>query len=85
ERATKVKLASKLAREYKDVQVLPPVLQAAGAGAGPKRPAGPSAGAAPGPAAGPSAGPKLITGGDNVNDPGADTAAPAAPRALVKF
>ncbi|WOO81407.1 Pre-mRNA-splicing factor PRP46 [Vanrija pseudolonga] len=84
ERATKVKLASKLAREYKDVQVLPPVLQAAGAGAGPKRPAAAGAAAA-GPAAGPSAGPKLITGGDSLRDPGADTAAPSAPRALVKF
>lgn len=40
--SNKIKLATKLATEYKDVQTLPPVLQAQQTGpAGPKRP-GPS-------------------------------------------
>lgn len=39
----KIKLATKLAIEYKDVQTLPPILQAQQTGpAGPKRPTQPS-------------------------------------------
>lgn len=39
----KIKLATKLAIEYKDVQTLPPILQSQQAGpAGPKRPKQPS-------------------------------------------
>ena len=56
----KIKLASKLATEYKDVQTLPTVLAGQGAGpAGPKRPA-----AAAGPGSIPSGGQgmKLIGG-----------------------
>ena len=41
----KIKLASKLAAEYKDVQTLPPILAGQQAGpAGPKRPAAPATG-----------------------------------------
>lgn len=40
----KIKLSTKLAAEYRDVQTLPPVLAGQQAGpAGPKRPAGPAA------------------------------------------
>lgn len=43
-RRNKIKLSTKLAAEYRDVQTLPPVLAGQQAGpAGPKRPAGPGA------------------------------------------
>ena len=59
-RAHKIKLATKLAAEYKDVQTLPPILQSQQAGpAGPKRPAQANGGPAVG-GAGP--GVKLIGG-----------------------
>ncbi|WVF68480.1 pre-mRNA-splicing factor PRP46 [Kwoniella sp. CBS 6097] len=82
-RANKIKLASKLAAEYKDVQVLPPILAGQTAGpAGPKRPAG----GAPGPAVpGPVAGQKLIGGVEAAETSGSGAAPAAEPRALVKF
>ncbi|KAK6908475.1 pre-mRNA-splicing factor PRP46 [Kwoniella mangroviensis CBS 8507] len=82
-RANKIKLASKLAAEYKDVQTLPPILASQQGPAGPKRPAaangnGPSA-------PGPQAGQKLI-GGPEAATLTSNTSAPAAePRSLVKF
>lgn len=61
-RRAKLKLASKLAAEYRDVQTLPPVLQAQQAGpSGPKRPD--SSANSSGGTAGP--GVKLIGGLDN--------------------
>ncbi|WVQ79211.1 pre-mRNA-splicing factor PRP46 [Cryptococcus sp. DSM 104549] len=79
-RANKIKLATKLAIEYKDVQTLPPILQTQQAGpVGPKRPA-PAAGPA---AAGP--GVKLI-GGPEEAPSSSSAAGPAVePRSLVKF
>jgi pleiotropic regulator 1 len=73
ERATKAKIAAKVAAEYRDVQTLPAAL--ASAGAGPKKPA------APAPAA---PGVKLIAGPE-AETTSAGTAGPAAPRSLVKF
>ncbi|ORX37733.1 WD40-repeat-containing domain protein [Kockovaella imperatae] len=80
--ATRIKLATKLAAEFKDVQTLPPVLAAQQAGpAGPKRPAQP---AANGGGAGP--GVKLIGGPETASSSTSGSAAAAAePRLLVKF
>ncbi|KAK8849658.1 pre-mRNA-splicing factor PRP46 [Kwoniella newhampshirensis] len=82
-RANKLKLASKLATEYKDVQTLPPILQAQQAGpAGPKRP-----GQTPGPAAsGPAVPGQKLIGGPDAEPTSSSAPGPAAePRALVKF
>ncbi|WWD20286.1 pre-mRNA-splicing factor PRP46 [Kwoniella shandongensis] len=82
-RANKLKLASKLATEYKDVQTLPPILQAQQTGpAGPKRP-GQSTGPAPGPALVP--GQKLIGGLEAESTSSSATGPTADPRSLVKF
>ncbi|RSH93295.1 pre-mRNA-splicing factor prp46 [Saitozyma podzolica] len=76
-KANKVKFASKVAAEYRDVQTLPPVLQSQSAGpAGPKKPAaGPIVGAGPGV--------KLI-GGPEESAPSSNPPA-SEPRSLVKF
>ncbi|ORY34752.1 WD40-repeat-containing domain protein [Naematelia encephala] len=75
DRANKIKLATKLAIEYRDVQTLPPVLASQQAGpAAPKRPATP---------AGAGAGVKLITGPGGLSS--SASSASAEPRALVKF
>ncbi|CAD6568717.1 MAG: pre-mRNA-splicing factor prp46 [Tremellales sp. Tagirdzhanova-0007] len=76
-KAHHLKLASKLAKEYRDVQILPPILQSQQAGPqGPKR---------PGPLAG-SAGPgvKLI-GGPEAGSTESSAQPASEPRALVKF
>jgi pleiotropic regulator 1 len=89
----KIKLASKLAAEYKDVQTLPPILAGQQAGpAGPKRPAAPATG---------GQGVKLIGGPEDFTyvplstqkrklivrtaGPKSTGAGPAEPRSLVKY
>ncbi|ODN72948.1 pre-mRNA-splicing factor PRP46, variant [Cryptococcus amylolentus CBS 6039] len=80
-RANKIKFATKLGIEYKDVQTLPPILQSQTAGpAGPKRPSQ-AAIAAPGAAA---AGVKLIGGPEARSTSSSGPQAPE-PQALVKF
>ncbi|KAK1923597.1 nuclear mRNA splicing, via spliceosome-related protein [Papiliotrema laurentii] len=76
--ASKIKLSTKLALEYKDVQTLPPVLASQQAGpAGPKRPNQPA------PVAGAANGIKLIGGPEAA--PTSSSSVAAEPRALVKF
>ncbi|KAL7425127.1 pre-mRNA-splicing factor prp46 [Cryptotrichosporon argae] len=77
--ANKIKLATKLAAEYKDVQTLPPALQAQAGPAGPKRAAAASSVPANG-------GVKLITGLEDAGSTSSSTfSAASEPRALVKF
>ncbi|WWD04577.1 pre-mRNA-splicing factor PRP46 [Kwoniella europaea PYCC6329] len=82
-RANKIKLASKLAAEYKDVQTLPPILASQQGPTGPKRPAAANGNgsSAPGPQAGQKliGGPEAATSSSNTSDPAAE------PRSLVKF
>ncbi|KIR33268.1 pre-mRNA-splicing factor PRP46 [Cryptococcus deuterogattii MMRL2647] len=81
-RANKIKLATKLAIEYKDVQTLPPILQSQQAGpAGPKRPKQPSITVSG--AAGPNV--KLIGGPETETASSSTPEAVAEPRSLVKF
>ncbi|EIW71516.1 hypothetical protein TREMEDRAFT_27014 [Tremella mesenterica DSM 1558] len=80
-RANKIKLATKLAAEYRDVQTLPPVLQSQQAGpTGPKRP---QSGLAPSPGVGP--GVKLIGGPTSSSTSTNGHSAVAEPRSLVKY
>ncbi|ADV23409.1 pre-mRNA-splicing factor PRP46 [Cryptococcus gattii Ru294] len=81
-RANKIKLATKLAIEYKDVQTLPPILQSQQAGpAGPKPPKQPSITVSG--TAGPNV--KLIGGLEAEKASSSTPEAAAEPRSLVKF